>query len=216
MRYHRPASLLLIALAILLVGSPAFAANEDGDPKGTFSGFGSQAVRDERPEMDPVGGFQVSILAGVQLRGSASGQGGVALGYFKRSTGNIGLELEASVNRGPSGEVLQGIASIILQSGTRATRMVPYISVGGGFFHAREKLRDAVKNELPNFGIVPVEETETGPLLAFGFGFRYYLNDGLSFRADYREFRALTSGDSGFFDRLFALRRIAGFLSFEL
>ena len=68
---------------------------------------------------------------------------------------------------------------------------------------------------LPDFGIIPTNETETGPLVALGFGFRYYLGDKLSFRADFREFRAYTNGSGGFFDRLYGLRRIAGILSIE-
>lgn len=207
---------LTVTLLSLLVAAPALAEDEPG-AAGTFSGFAlQQAVRAERPERDTVGGFQFSIIGGVQLRGSASGQGGLAFGYYKRSTAAVGLELEAAFNRGPSGEVIHALASIVFQSGARSSRMVPYAAIGAGMYRAREKLRDSVAAELPDFGIEPTEGEESGPLVAFGFGVRYYLNDGLSFRADYREFRALTGGEDGFFDRLFALRRIGGFLSFEL
>ena len=69
---------------------------------------------------------------------------------------------------------------------------------------------------LPTFGIEPMEGLETGPLIAFGLGFRFYLSEKVSFRADYREMRAITSGSGSLFNRLFSLRRIGGFLSFQL
>lgn len=217
MRAHLRVLPLVAAGALALAPATTVHAEEKD---GTFSGFrlpGQQiSATDERPPMDPVGGFQLSVMGGVQLRGSASGALGLALGYYKRSTGNVGLELEGALTRGPSGEVYHGLMNLILQSGSRAARMVPYLSIGGGIYHAREKIRDSVAEELPDFGIEPVEEQETGALIAAGFGIRYFLTDGISFRADYREFRALTTGEGGFFDRLFALRRIAGFLSFDL
>lgn len=207
---------LLVAVAALTFAAPALASEEE-DPSGTFRGFDLQeAVRGERPEMDNVGGFQLSFFGGVQLRGSASGQGGLAIAYFKRSTAGLGLEMEVAYTSGPSGNVTHALASIVLQSGARSARFVPYLTIGGGAYRAQETLRESVAAELPSFGIEPTEGEETGALIAFGFGARYYLSDSLSFRADYREFRALTTGEGGFFDRLFALRRIAGFLSFEL
>ena len=71
------------------------------------------AQTQEAPPRDPVGGFQLGILAGVQLRGSASGQFGLALGWFKRSTSNVGFEFEGAFTRGPDGEVYHGLASIL-------------------------------------------------------------------------------------------------------
>lgn len=221
---RRLAYALSVAAAVLLAGiaTPTAAlAMEDDSGEGTFTGFdpasGQQiASRDERPPMDPVGGFQVSLVGGVQLRGTASGQGGIALGYYKRSTGNVGVEIEGGFTSGPGGRIYHGLLSLVLQSGTRATRMIPYVTLGAGAFRAEEDLRDRLAEALPEFGIDPTGETETGALVAFGFGIRYYLSDSVSFRADYREFRALTTGEGSFFDRLFALRRIGGFLSFDL
>jgi hypothetical protein len=174
-----------------------------------------EATRGERPEMDPVGGLQLSVLGGVQLRGSASGAGGIALGYYKRSTGGLGFEVEGAFTRGPTGDVAHAIFSVVLQSGVRSAKLVPYLAFGGGVYRANERLRDAVREVLPEFGVAIQEQTETGPIIGVGFGVRYYLSPKVSFRADYREFRALTTGEGGFFDRLYALRRIAGFLSFD-
>ena len=169
-------------------------------------------VSAETPERDSVGGFALGLLAGVQLRGSASGQFGLSLAWFKQSTSNVGFEFESAFTRGPDGEVYHGLLSVILQSGSRATRMVPYLALGGGVFHAREQLRDSVREALPDFGITPEERTETGGMIAFGFGVRYYLNEKMSFRGDYREMRGITTAEGGFFDKLHSMRRIAGIL----
>jgi len=169
-------------------------------------------VSAEAPPRDPVGGFALGVLGGVQLRGSASAQFGLTLAWFKQSTSNVGFELESAFTRGPDGQVYTGLLSVILQSGSRSTRMVPYLAFGGGVFYARDRLRDSVREALPNFGIDPIEGTETGGLIAFGFGVRYYLNEKMSFRGDYREMRAITSADGGFFDKLHTMRRIAGIL----
>lgn len=171
-----------------------------------------QGVSTQPPPRDPVGGFVVGVLAGVQLRGSASGQFGVTLGWFKQSTSNVGFELEGAYTRGPDGEVYHGLLSVILQSGSRSTRMVPYLALGGGLFNAREKVRDAVAAALPDFGIDASAQSETGGLIAAGFGIRYYLNEKMSFRADYREMRAITTASGSLIDRLHSMRRIAGIL----
>ncbi len=223
----------LPVLALLLVsgiaGGQELAAVSGAEASGGTTGFflGSSLAPDpapspqrsgvsaEAPERDPVGGFTVGILAGVQLRGSGSGQFGLSLAWFNRSTSNVGLEFEGAVTRGPDGQVYHGLMSVILQSGSRAARMVPYLAVGGGVFHAREQLRDTVADALPDFGIDPVEGTETGGLFAFGFGVRYYLSEKLSFRGDYREMRAITTADGGIFDRIHSMRRIGGFLMIQ-
>lgn len=172
--------------------------------------------RDDRPTPDPVGGFQISLVAGVQMRGSASGHAGIAVGYFKRSTGNVGIEMEGGITRGPNGQINHGLLSMVFQSGGRSSKLAPYVTVGGGLYHAKEQLRDRVADALPTFGIVPTEELETGPLIAFGLGFRIFLSEKVSFRADYREMRAITGGAGSLFNRIFSLRRIGGFLSFQL
>lgn len=215
----------LIGIVLLSPGAALAAeAGEEESASGGTSGLflpvallqDIQTTRVEaRPPADKVGGFQLSLFGGVQLRGSASGAGGVALAYFSRSTAAVGFEIEGAFTRGPSGQVYHGLASIILQSGARTSRMVPYLSFGGGFYRAEEKLRDAVRDALPNFGIEPTEGTESGALIAIGFGVRYYLAGSMSFRADYREFRAFTSADGSLFDKLFAMRRIAGYFSID-
>lgn len=217
---HSIAAYVLTAAFVLALPGRALAAGpDDGDEKkGTFAGFTlpQQVVtRGERPPMDPVGGFQLSLMGGVQLRGSASGQGGIALAWFRRSTAGLGLELEGAFTQGPSGEVTHALLSIILQSGARSAKLVPYLALGGGIFHAKEQVRDSVGDALEEFGIVASDGTETGPLIALGFGMRFYLSESLSLRADYREFRAITSADGGLFDRLFSLRRIGGFISID-
>ncbi len=217
--------LSLVALVLLVPGTllaQEIAGAVDASAVGTAGTFldlsprqSQGGVSPEAPERDPVGGFAVGLLAGVQLRGSASGQFGVTLAWFKQSTSNVGFELEGAFTRGPDGSVYHSLLSLILQSGSRATRMVPYLAIGGGMFHAKENLRDSVRDVLPEFGIVPVEGTETGGLIAFGFGMRYYLNEKMSFRADYREMRAITTSEGSFFDKLHSMRRIGGILMFR-
>ncbi len=214
---------VLLLAAVALTPDLAHAATRSDDENersaaGTVGAFDLQQTirRDDRPPSDPVGGFQISVMGGVQMRGSASGQAGLALSYFKRSTGNVGIELEGGITRGPNGQINHGLLSFIFQSGGRASKLAPYLSVGAGIYHANEHLRDGVAAALPTFGIQPEEGLETGALVAFGLGFRFYLSEGVSFRADYREMRAITTGSGGLFDRLFSLRRIGGFLSFHL
>lgn len=218
------AALVLLVPGTLLAQEVADAgpASDTGADAGTgtaglFLNLSPQqpGVSAEAPERDPVGGFALGVLAGVQLRGTASGQFGLSLAWFKRSTSNVGIELEGAFTRGPDGQVYHGLLSVILQSGSRATRLVPYLAFGGGVFHAREQLRDSVQEVLPNFGITPEQQTETGGLIAFGFGVRYYLSEKMSFRADYREMRAITTADGGFFDKLHSMRRFGGFLMFH-
>lgn len=213
------AALVLLVPGTLLAQSVAGTdgvTTSAGSPA-LFLDLGEQqpGVSAEAPPRDPVGGFALGVLAGVQLRGSASGQFGLSLAWFKRSTSNVGVEFEGAFTRGPDGQVYHGLVSVILQSGSRATRMVPYLAFGGGVFHAREQLRDSVRDALPSFGIPPTENTETGGLIAFGFGVRYYLSEKLSFRGDYREMRGITTADGGFFDKLHSMRRIGGFLMFH-
>jgi len=218
--------LSLIALVLLVPGTLLAQEVADAGPAtasspgvaGLFLDPGPQqtpGVSPVAPERDPVGGFALGLLAGVQLRGSASGQFGVTLGWFKRSTSNVGFEFEGAFTRGPDGQVYHGLLSVILQSGSRATRMVPYLAIGGGIFHAREELRDSVREALPSFGIDPVAGTETGGLIAFGFGVRYYLNEKMSSRGDSREMRAITTAEGNFFDKLHSMRRIGGILMFQ-
>lgn len=216
-RTSRLGSLVGPAVVSSLDGRPLPPSTGHGDAAGKSPTAGRQQVTEaqEPPPRDKVGGFQFGLLGGVQLVGSASGQGGVTLGYFKPSTAAIGLEAEAGITLGPNGEVYHGLLSIVLQSGARSSRIVPYLSLGGGVFRAEVDLRDAVEEELPNFGIDLPDSEEEGPLIAVGLGVRYYLSDWLSLRLDYREFRALTQVDSDFLDRLFALRRIGGMLSLE-
>ena len=169
-------------------------------------------VSEAAPPRDNVGGFALGVLAGVQLRGSAPGQFGLSLAWFKQSTSNVGLEVEGAFTQGPDGQVYHGLVSVILQSGSRATRIVPYLALGGGVFHAKEQIRGALQEALPEFGIDPTANSETGGLIAAGGGVRYYLSERLSFRADYREMRGITSAAGGFFDKLHTMRRVGGFL----
>lgn len=213
-------TLVLLSPQALLAQEIADAGSADAPALGTAGVFvdltppqqSQGGVSPVAPERDPVGGFAVGILAGVQLRGSASGQFGATVAWFKQSTSNVGFEFEGAFTRGPDGQVYHGLVSVILQSGSRATRMVPYLALGGGLFHAKEELRDSVRDVLPSFGVDPVEGTETGGLIAFGFGVRYYLNEKISFRGDYREMRGITTSEGSFFDKLHSMRRIGGIL----
>lgn len=210
----------LLGMALLLLATPALA----DEPEGTSGRFVMpelaqsqiEVTRGDRPPMDRVGGFQLSAFFGAQLRGSASGTAGLAIGYYKPTTASIGGELETGAIRGPTGNVYYGLMSIVLQSGARSARMVPYATLGAGAYHATEQVQDNLKIALASIGIVLPEESETGLLLGFGVGVRYYLSPTVSFRVDYREFRGLTSSDSSFWDRWYAMRRIAGFFSFGL
>ena len=222
------APLLFIGLALspgeasaMPAGRPTPVTGDKEDARrgaGTVGLFDLQQTtrRSDRPPADPVGGFQISVLAGVQMRGSASAHAGIAISYFKRSTGNVGIEIEGGITRGPNGQVNHGLVSMIFQSGGRASTLAPYVSVGGGIYHAKERLRDRVAETLPEFGIETTGGLENGLLIAVGLGARFFLSEKVSFRADYREIRAFTGGSGGLLDRLFSLRRIGGFLSFQL
>ncbi len=214
----RALSVAAVLVALVWPAGAAMAAEPAG--RGVSGAFRLQdqveAVRvDRRPPADPVGGFQLSFLGGVQLRGSASGQFGVAIAYLKPSTAAVGVELEGTFTRGPNGKVYYGLLSLLLQSGVRTTRTVPYLAVGVGAYRAVEEIRDNIRDLLPQFGIDTNAASESGVLVGFGFGVRYYLSPSVSFRADYREYRAVTSAEGNLFDRLFSLRRIGGFLSFD-
>ena len=196
--YFKPVVGPVIAILIAFVPALANAQEEDAPP-----------------EADPVGGLTMSLLAGSQFVGSTAAQAGFTLGYYSRGAGLVGFEFEGALTLGPAGRVYHGLLNVVLQTGARTSKIVPYVVLGGGMFRAQVDLQDSVEQELQNFDVVLGDTTETGPMIDFGLGVRYFLSDGLSIRLDYREFRALRESDDSFFDRLFALRRIGAMLAVE-
>lgn len=215
MSSNRPRRLSTLLTAILLLAPvTALATGPGADPGGQQEEEGRQPP----PPEDEIGGLQLALLGGSQFRATSSGQVGAAVAYFFKPNATFGFELEGGATFGPGGDVLHGMANVILQAGARTSRIVPYVTGGVGVFRAEVSLPSNIQGRLDEFGLQVPRNDETAPFLNFGGGARYYLKEGISLRGDYREFRALLDlqeGNPSLSDRLFALRRIAAMISFE-
>jgi len=169
------------------------------------------------PFADPANGVVVSILGGSVFSGASAFQTGAAFAYFFGPKAAVGFEAEGDFTFGPGGRVIQGMGSFVVQAGARTSKFVPYFAIGGGYLRATSKFPDATQAVLDDFGIVTEPKTQTGPFFQLGGGVRFYMKPGLSFRADIRFFRTPLDleVDTGFFDGLYAMRRIAGMVSFD-
>ncbi len=233
---HRLAALLVVltatATAHLLVVPPAQASTP------TFTGVGRLAVplisRAEKngptarrpqeqqspqppPVSDPASGPVFSILGGSVFSGASAFQTGAAFAYYFGPKAAIGFEVEGNLTFGPGGRVAQGMGSLIVQAGARTSKFVPYVAVGGGYLYAKSKFPDSTQEVLDRFGIDPQPKTEQTPFFQFGGGVRFYIKPKIAFRADVRfaQVPLTLAGNPSFWDRLFAMRRIAGMLSWD-
>lgn len=234
-RQHFAALLVLLAVtttAHLLVVPPAQAATP------AFTGVGRLAVplisraegnkptaprqqeqesRQPPPVADPAGGPVFSILGGSVFSGSSAFQSGAAFAYYFGPKAAIGFEVEGNFTFGPGGRVAQGMGSLIFQTGARASKFVPYFAVGAGYLYAKSKFPAATQEVLDRFGIDPQPKTEKTPYFQFGGGVRFYIKPKMAFRADVRfaQVPLTLEGPLSFWDRLFAMRRIAGMVSWD-
>jgi len=167
------------------------------------------------PYPDAVGGFQVSIFGGNVFSGSNALQVGGTLSYFFKPTAWIGFEVEGATTLAPGGRVTHASANLVLQTGARTSRIVPYLTAGGGFVQASLDLPEATQRELDRLGVIVDPDTESGPSLNYGGGVRYYLREKIAVRGDFRSTLVLRDTDESFFDRLFTINRIAGMLNIE-
>ena len=118
---------------------------------------------------------------------------------------------------GPGGRVGQVMGSFIWQVGARTSKFVPYFAGGVGYLRAKSKYPALTQSVLDEFGIDPQPKTEQGPFFHYGGGVRFYVKPNLAFRGDVR-FAYVPLDlqvDTGFSDRLFGMRRIAGMVSWD-
>ena len=169
------------------------------------------------PVSDPANGVVFSVFGGSVFSGSSAFQTGAAFAYYFGPKAAIGFEVEGNLTFGPGGRVAQGMGSLIFQTGARTSKFVPYVAVGGGYLYAKSKFPAATQEVLDRFGIDPQPETEQVPFFQFGGGVRFYIKPNIAFRADVRfaQVPLTLVGDPSFWDRLFAMRRIAGMVSWD-
>lgn len=169
------------------------------------------------PVADPASGAVFSVLGGSVFSGASAFQTGAAFAYYFGPKAAIGFEVEGNLTFGPGGRVAQGMGSLVFQTGARTSKFVPYIAVGGGYLYAKSRFPAATQEVLDRFGIDPQPKTEQTPFFQFGGGVRFYIKPKLAFRADIRfALVPLTlEGNPSFWNRLFAMRRIAGMVSWD-
>lgn len=168
------------------------------------------------PLADPASGAVFSIMGGSVFSGSSSFQGGGAFAYYFGGKATVGFEVEGTLTFGPGGRVSQVLGSFMLQTGARTSKFVPYFAGGIGYVHASANLPEETRTILDDLGIHPEPRSESGPLVQFGGGVRFYIKPRLSFRADVRFAQvALDLEGKNFWDSLFPMRRIAGMVSWD-
>lgn len=169
------------------------------------------------PVEDPASGIVFSILGGSVFSGASAFQTGAAVAYYFGPKAAIGFEVEGNFTFGPAGRVTQVMGSLIFQAGARTSKFVPYVAFGGGYLRATSSFPAATQEVLDRFGIDPQPKTEQTPFFQFGGGMRFYIKPAMAFRADIRfaQVPLTLDGDLSFSDRLFAMRRIAGMVSWD-
>jgi hypothetical protein len=222
-----PATAVIVAAAFV---SPAHAATPGltsvgrlAAPLASHSETGATMAEqeDQRPGpppiRDPISGPMISVLGGSVFSGASAFQTGGALAYFWGAKASFGVEVEGNVTFGPGGRVGQAMGSFVWQVGARTSRFVPYFAGGVGYVRAKSKYPQATQAVLDELGIDPQPKTEQGPFFHYGGGLRFYVKPGIAFRGDVR-FAYVPLDlqvDTGFRDRLFGMRRIAGMVSWD-
>ena len=138
------------------------------------------------PVPDPEAGAVLSILAGSVWSGSSTFQVGGAFAYFFGGKGTVGFEVEGDFIRGPGGNVVQVMGSLMIQFGARTSKFVPYAAGGVGYLRANSSFPDQTLAVLEELGIRPEPEEEQAPFFQFGGGLRFYVRSNLAFRGDIR------------------------------
>ena len=172
--------------------------------------------RDPPAVIDPASGPVFSVFGGSVFSGSSAFQTGATFAYFFGPKAGIGVEAEGNLTFGPGGRVAQFMASLVLQTGARTSKFVPYIALGAGFLRASTSFPQATTDALAELGIHPQPTTETAPFVQFGGGLRFYVRPKMAFRMDVRLAQvALDLDGVSFGDSLFAMRRVAGMISWD-
>jgi len=168
------------------------------------------------PVADPAGGSVISIMGGTVFSGSSSFQGGGAFAHFFGDKATFGFEVEGTLTFGPGGRVGQVLGSAVIQVGARTSKFVPYFAFGGGYVYAKANLPVKTAEVLETFGIRPSPTSESGPLVQYGGGVRFYVKPNLAFRGDVRFAQVLLDlKGRSFSESLFPMRRIAGMVSWD-
>ena len=208
MNFMKSCAAVIVALALLLLAPAAAIAATEGSQE-------QQQDIQPPPPPDQVGGANVSVLVGSMFGASTAAQVGGAIGYFLKPSATIGFEVEGNLTFGLDGKVAQIFGSLVLQTGARTSKIVPYGTIGAGVMYAKFDPRQAIKDELDALGIVIEEDTEVAPGLALGIGVRYFMSEKVSMRGDFRNYWMWRSIQGGFNEHLYTLRRVAGGIVWE-
>lgn len=208
MNFMKSCAAVIVALALLLLAPAAAIAATDGSQE-------QQQDIQPPPPPDQVGGANVSVLVGSMFGASTAAQVGGAIGYFLKPGATIGFELEGNLTFGLDGKVAQLFGSLVLQTGARTSKIVPYGTIGAGVMYAKFDPRQAIKDELDALGIVIEEDTEVAPGLALGIGVRYFMSEKVSMRGDFRNYWMWRSIQGDFSEHLYTMRRVAGGIVWE-
>jgi opacity protein-like surface antigen len=202
---------VLVALLLGLATLVAFPASSAAVPQ----------EQEQDPELQPppppdaIGGPNATFFVGSMFGASTSGQAGGSFGYTFKPDSTFGVEVEGGLTFGPDGRVIHLMGHFLMQTGARTSRIVFYAVIGAGIMYATFDPRPEIQSELDRLGIVIEDSTEVAPGVSFGAGVKYYLREGLSLRADYREYRMRRDIEGSFSERLYTLRRLAGMFTFE-
>lgn len=201
---------VIVALALLML-LPSGAVAASGGPQQQEQ---QQDVKPPPPP-DQVGGANASVVVGSMFGASTAAQVGGSFGYFLKPGATIGFEVEGDLTFGLDGKVAQIFGSLVLQTGARTSKIVPYGTIGAGVMYAKFDPRQAIKDELVALGIVIREDTELAPGIALGIGVKYYLSEGMAMKGDFRNYWMWRSIQGGFNEHLYTLRRVAGGIVWE-
>jgi opacity protein-like surface antigen len=146
---------------------------------------------------------------------STAAQVGGTFAYFLTPNATIGFEVEGSLTFGLDGKVAQIFGSVVLQTGARTSRIVPYATIGAGVMYAKFDPRQPIQEELDALGVVIEEDTEVAPGFALGIGARYYFTESMSLKGDFRNYWMWRSIQGDFSQHLYTLRRVAGGIVWE-
>ncbi len=208
MNLMKSCTAVIIALALsMLTPAGAFAAT-DGPQE-------QQQDVQPPPPPDQVGGANVSVLVGSMFGASTAAQVGGSIGYFFKPNATFGFEVEGDLTFGLDGKVAQIFGSLVLQTGARTSKIVPYGTIGAGVMYAKFDPRQGIKDELEALGIVIEEDTEIAPGFALGIGVRYFMSEKISMKGDFRNYWMWRSIQGDFNEHLYTLRRVAGGIVWE-